>query len=158
MIKGRLQAESVLSDFMSIFKERLNFIMESFSKEGSWEQKYKNIIQWGERLSALDDSQKQDSLLVKGCQSRVWLAAGLENHQVIFKGDSDALITKGLLALMVYFYSKSSPKEILEAQPVFIQQLDLIHHLSPSRAGGLQSLNLQIKNYAKAFYMLEQKK
>ena len=140
---------------MKIFEDRSRFILDSFSKDKTWEQRYKRIIQWGSRLEVLEHSHQKDHFLVQGCQSKVWLLAELNNHLIIFKGSSDALITKGLLALMLYFYSKSRPQDVLKTPPVFIEKLDLMNHLTPSRSNGLKALTVQIQNYAKAFYMLE---
>ena len=140
---------------MKTFEERSNFILESFFKDKTWEQRYKRIIQWGNRLEPLEGFHQKDRFLVRGCQSKVWLLADFNNHLITFKGSSDALITKGLLALMLYFYSKSRPQDILKTSPIFIEKLNLMNHLTPSRSNGLKALTTQIQNYAKAFYMLE---
>ena len=140
---------------MDVFEEREKYILNSFVKDHSWEEKYRRIIHWGNQMNqTLPDSQKIDDLLVRGCQSKVWLLAVSENQKVIFKGDSDALITKGLVSLMIYFYSNSSPKDILKQPPSFINKLDLLNHLTPSRGNGLKALLLQIQNYSKAFLLL----
>ena len=109
----------------------------------------------GGHLEPLKHSQQKDRFLVRGCQSKVWLLAEFNDPLIIFKGSSSALITKGLLALMLYFYSKSRPQDVLKASPIFIEKLDLMNHLTPSRSNGLKALTVQIQNYAKAFYMLE---
>ena len=140
---------------MKLFEERSHFILDSFSEDKTWEQRYKRIIQWGNRLEPLKHSHQKDRFLVRGCQSKVWLLAEFNKPLIVFKGSSNALITQGLLALMLYFYSKSRPQDVLKAPPIFIEKLDLMNHLTPSRSNGLKALTVQIQNYAKAFYMLE---
>ena len=139
---------------MSLFKERSDFIIESFSSKKTWEEKYKHIIDWGKKLTALNSDEKKEVFLVRGCQSQVWLLSSLnEEKRVIFRGESDALITQGLLSLVLYFYSNSLPQEILKANPIFIQKIDLIQNLSPRRRGGLGALLLQIQNDAKVYVL-----
>ena len=140
---------------MSLIQEREQKIMDSFAQDSHWEDRYRRIIQWGREMDSLHDSKKNDQLLVKGCQSKVWLWSEKKNNQVFFQGDSSALITKGLLSLMIYLYSGSTPLEILQHQPEFIKKLDLLNHLTPSRSSGLGSLVQYMKNYAQAFHLME---
>lgn len=122
-----------------------------FKSAKDWEARYRIIIKEGRNLPILETEKKQDRFLVKGCQSRVWLYPEFKDGLVFFEGDSDALITKGLLALVLRYYSQLSPEEILKNPPQFIEKLNLTHHLTPSRSNGLMSLIKQVKLYAKAY-------
>ena len=135
-------------------------ILKEFSSLSSWEGRYKKIIEMGKNLPPFPEEYKTKIWLVKGCQSLVWLYASQnEKGQVVFIADSNALITKGLIALLIKYYSGLSPKEILSRpKPEFLEVLDLENHLSPTRAGGLFSLIKQIQYYAKGFYLLSQSK
>jgi cysteine desulfuration protein SufE len=127
-------------------------LIQEFSAVTSWEQKYQKIIAMGRAMTALPDQEKIDDLLVKGCQSQVWLKARLdETGRVIFLADSDALIVKGLVAILLKIYSGLTPEEILATPPTFIAELGFESNLSPSRANGLQAMVKQIKYYALAF-------
>lgn len=126
-------------------------IKREFSLFEDWTDKYKHIIKLGSKLEELPESDHKDENLVKGCQSQVWLTANLENDKVIFRADSDAAITKGLVALMIRFYSDQTPDTILSYQPEFLKQIGLAEHLSPTRANGLASMVKQMKIYAMAF-------
>ena len=143
---------------MPSIEKRASLILQSFEEDHDWESRYRKIIQWGQKMEALKDSLKEDHLLVKGCQSKVWLLAQNKKGLIVFQGDSDALITKGLLSLMIYFYSGSSGEEILKKKPQFIESLDLLNHLTPSRSSGLGSLIQTMQNYAKAFLIIEKSK
>ncbi len=105
----------------------------------------------GQKLPPLDDKFKVEENLVRGCQSQVWLTTDTENDKVIFKADSDAAITKGLVALMVDFYSGEDPDTILTSQPEFIKKIGMQEHLSPTRSNGLASMIKQMKIYAMAY-------
>ena len=128
-----------------------NRIIREFSLFEDWTEKYKHIIKLGSKLPSIDEADRVDENLVKGCQSRVWLTAELQDDKIIFKADSDAAITKGLVALMVRFYSGNTPDEILANQPAFIDKIGMAQHLSPTRANGLASMVKQMKIYAMAF-------
>ncbi len=124
-----------------------------------WEARYKRIIELGKKLEALPEEFKTEDLKVKGCQSQVWLKADLNSEGLVtFRADSDALIVKGLVYLLVHFYSERRAEEILALQPKFIENIGLAEHLSPSRANGLMAMIKQIKYYASAFQYLSQKK
>ena len=139
---------------MIMFKERSHFIVDSFSPKKTWEEKYKHIIQWGKKLDSLKSEEKKDVYLVRGCQSQVWLLSYRDEKQkVMFRGESDALITQGLLSLVLYFYSNAFPQEILKADPDFIRKIDLINNLSPRRRGGLGALIMQIQRDAQAYLL-----
>ena len=126
-------------------------IIKEFSLFEDWTEKYKYIIKLGTKLDPLPEEDHIDSNLVKGCQSQVWLTADLEDDKVIFKADSDAAITKGLVALMVRFYSGQDPEAIINTKPEFIDKIGMAQHLSPTRANGLVSMVKQMKIYAMAF-------
>jgi cysteine desulfuration protein SufE len=132
-------------------EQRQDRIIREFKVLDDWMDKYKHIIQLGTQLNPLSPEDKNDSNLVKGCQSQVWLVASYNNGQVKFEADSDAAITKGLIALVVRLYSKQSPEQILKTQPRFIHEIGMTEHLSPTRANGLASMIKQMKIYAMAF-------
>lgn len=132
--------------------ERQQQIINEFKEFKTWEDKYKYIIRLGKELPDMPDSEKRDDLKVKGCQSQVWLKADLNDQlQVIFQADSDALIVKGLIALLLRVFSGVPPDVILQSDVKFIEEIGLASHLSASRTNGLQSMIKQIKYYAQAF-------
>ena len=128
-----------------------NRIAREFNLFEDWTERYKHIIKLGSKLPPLDSSKKIDSNIVKGCQSQVWLHAELNDGRIVFEADSDAAITKGLVALMVRMYSQQTPTDILETEPTFITEIGMNEHLSPTRANGLASMVKQMKIYALAF-------
>lgn len=139
--------------------ERQEKIIQDFSVFSDWESKYKKIIELGKKMQALPDDQKSEDLKVRGCQSQVWLKAELDPEgRIRFQGDSDALIVKGLLALVLKVFSEASPAEILEAPIDFLKKLGLDSHLSPSRSNGVYAMIKQIKFYAQAFLLLQRSK
>lgn len=139
---------------MNRLKERELQILGIFKDAAGWEDRYRQIISKGQKLQGLKEELKTDDLLVKGCQSRVWIHAHMQDGMIIFQGESEALITRGLLALLLEYYSGLTPKEVLGQPPTFIEKLDLIKHLTPSRGNGLISLLKQIQSYAQAFSLL----
>lgn len=127
-------------------------IIEEFKGLQSWESKYKHIIELGKKLPPMDEADKTEDLKVKGCQSQVWLKAELNEDQTLcFQADSDALIVKGLIALLLRVFSEQKPSDIMQANVKFIETIGLASHLSASRTNGLQSMIKQIKYYASAF-------
>jgi cysteine desulfuration protein SufE len=122
-----------------------NEIVEEFGMFEQWDDKYQYIIDLGKSLAPMDDSMKTEDRLIKGCQSRVWLYTELKDGKVFFTADSDAIITKGLVALMVRVLSDHTAKEIVEAPLTFIDKIGLKDHLSPTRANGLLSMVKQMK-------------
>ncbi len=130
-------------------------IIEEFSVYDDWMDKYAYLIDLGNQLEDLDPKEKTDQNLIKGCQSRVWLVAGKNNGKLQFKGESDAVIVKGLVALLLRVVSDRTPKEIVENELHFIDDLGLKQHLSPTRANGLLAMVKQIKLYAVAYNRLE---
>ena len=127
-------------------------IIEEFEMFFDWMEKYEHIIELGKELEPLDESLKVDDNLIKGCQSRVWLAAKQNDEgEVVFSADSDAIITKGLVALMIRVLSESSPKEIAASNLHFLDAIGLHSHLSPTRSNGLLSMVKQMKMYGLAY-------
>jgi len=125
-------------------------IISEFDLFEDWVDKYNYLIEIGKSVKPLDDNYKEDKYLIKGCQSRVWLHASLENGLVVFNTDSDALITKGIAGLLVRALSNQPPKEIVNADLSFVDAIGLKEHLSPTRSNGLVSMIRQMKLYALA--------
>lgn len=126
-------------------------VIEEFADLTDWMDKYQMLIDLGNDLSELDEKYKNDSNLIDGCQSRVWLQCDYVDGQLIFTADSDALITKGIIALLIQVLFGHTPQEILDADLYFIDKIGLRQHLSPTRSNGLLSMVKQIKNYAIAY-------
>jgi len=126
-------------------------IIEEFSLFDDWMDRYEHIIGLGKVLPLISDELKQDDLLIKGCQSRVWLHANLEDGKVLFTADSDAIITKGIISLLIRVLSGQTPSEIINTDLTFIDEIGLKEHLSPTRSNGLVSMVKQMKLYALAF-------
>lgn len=126
-------------------------IIEEFELFDDWMQRYEYMIELGKSLPIIDEQYKTDDNLIKGCQSKVWVHAELKNNKVIFTADSDAIITKGIIAILIRVFSNQSPKDIIEANTEFIDEIGLKEHLSPTRANGLVSMIKQLKMYAIAY-------
>lgn len=126
-------------------------IVEEFSMFDEWMDKYEYIIEMGQNLEGVDDIHKTEENIVHGCQSRVWLHARKEDDRVIYEADSDAIITKGLIAMLIRVLSGQSPQEIMKAELTFIDKIGMREHLSPTRSNGLNSMIKQMKHYALAF-------
>jgi cysteine desulfuration protein SufE len=131
-------------------KEQQDAIIEDFSFYSDWMDKYEYIIQLGKDLPLIDDRYKTDDNLIRGCQSRVWMHAEYREGKVFFTADSDAVITKGLVSMVILVLSGHTPKEIVDAEIYFIDAIGLRNHLSPTRSNGLLSMLKQIKMYALA--------
>ena len=131
-------------------KEIQEEIIDEFSMFEDWMERYEYIIELGRSLPLINDSFKLDENLIKGCQSKVWLYSELDGDKVQFTADSDAILTKGIVALLLRVFSNQSPKDILNADTDFINEIGLKEHLSPTRANGLVSMVKQIKMYALA--------
>jgi cysteine desulfuration protein SufE len=127
-----------------------NELIEDFSFFDDWMAKYEYIIQLGKELPLIDEQYKKDEYLIRGCQSKVWLHAGYKDDKVIFTADSDAIITKGLVSLMVKVLSGHTPEAVAAADLYFIDRIGLKEHLSPTRANGLLAMVKQMKLYALA--------
>ncbi len=131
-------------------KETQDIIIEEFSMFPDWMEKYEYLIELGKGLESIEERGKQEKNLIKGCQSRVWLDAKFEDGKLVFKADSDAIITKGIVSLLVRVFSGRMPREILEADLTFLDTIGLKEHLSPTRANGLLAMIEQIRMYAVA--------
>lgn len=123
-------------------------IIDEFSMFDDWMDRYEYIIELGKSLPIIDDQFKLDENLIKGCQSKVWLYSELENDTIKYSADSDAILTKGIVAILLRVYSGQKPRDILTAETSFIDEIGLKEHLSPTRANGLVSMIKQIKMYA----------
>ncbi len=136
---------------MKNIKEKEQELIAEFELFDDWMDKYNYIIEMGKSLPEFDDKYKEDKYLIKGCQARVWLHAALENGRVEFRADSDALITKGIAALLIRVLSGSEPYEIVESDMTFVDRIGLKEHLSQTRSNGLLNMIKQMKLYALAF-------
>jgi cysteine desulfuration protein SufE len=132
-------------------------IIETFELFDDWEQKYEYIIDLGKKLSDLDEQYKTDDNIIKGCQSVVWLHADFKDGKVIFEGDSQAIIVKGLVSMLLKVLSGHTPDEILEADLYFINKTGLTSHLAQTRSNGLASMVKQMKTYALAYKTLQER-
>lgn len=125
--------------------------MEEFSQFDDWMDKYNYLIELGRSLPLIDEKYKTDQYLISGCQSRVWVSAELVDGKLVFKADSDAVITKGIASLLVRVMTNQTPREILDAELGFLDKIGLREHLSPTRSNGLTSMVKQMKLYALVF-------
>ena len=123
-------------------------LVDEFSMFDDWMDRYQYLIDLGKSLPIIDTQFKLDENLIKGCQSKVWLYSELENNKIKYTADSDAILTKGIAALLIRVYSGQKPADILSAETNFIDAIGLKEHLSPTRANGLVSMIKQIKMYA----------
>jgi len=130
-------------------------IVDEFSMFEDWMDKYAYLIEIGNELKPLDPKDKNDQNLIKGCQSRVWLVAEMQDGTIDFRGESDAVIVKGLVALLLRVVSGRTPKELIENELHFIDDLGLKQHLSPTRSNGLLAMVKQIRLYAVAYSKIE---
>jgi len=133
-------------------------IVEEFSGFEDWMDKYAYLIEIGNEMTPIDAKYKVESNLIRGCQSRVWLHQEFADGKIVFEAESDALIVKGLVALLLRIYSDRTPKEILESEPRFIDEIGLRQHLSPTRSNGLLAMVKQMKLYALAYEKISAKK
>lgn len=136
---------------MKSILEKQNRIIEEFSAFDDWMDRYNLLIEKGRSCPVLPDSEKSESLLIKGCQSRVWIKAELKDGKMYFEADSDAVITKGIASLLIEVFSGESPQDVMEAPTDFLEKIGLKEHLSPTRSNGLNAMLKQIKLYALAF-------
>ncbi len=131
-------------------KEIQDEIIDDFSMFEDWEDRYQHMIDLGKSLPIIDEKYKTDDNLIKGCQSKVWLHCEKDNEKIKFTADSDAILTKGIIALLLEVYSGQKSEDILADDMSFIDKIGLKEHLSPTRANGLVSMLKQIKMYAVA--------
>ena len=132
---------------MSIAEE----IIEVFSMFDDWMEKYEYLIELGKSLPIIDVDKKTDDNIIKGCQSKVWLDAKYDEGKINYFADSDAILTKGIIAVLIRVFNHKTPQEILDTNTDFIDEIGLKEHLSPTRANGLVSMVKQIKLYALAY-------
>lgn len=125
--------------------------MDEFSLFDDWMEKYEHMIGLGKSLPLIKDEYKTEDNIIKGCQSKVWVHAELDNDRIVFTADSDAIITKGIIAILIRTFSNQKPQDIIEANTEFIDEIGLKEHLSPTRANGLVSMVKQLKLYAIAY-------
>jgi cysteine desulfuration protein SufE len=128
-----------------------NEIIEEFSVFEDWMDKYEYIIELGKSVPMIEETQKTEANLIKGCQSRVWLSSEYRDGKIFFAADSDAIITKGIISLLVRVFNGRTPQEILSSDFRFVEKIGLKDNLSPTRANGLVSMIKQIQNYAVAY-------
>ncbi|WP_278784321.1 SufE family protein [Prevotella histicola] len=131
--------------------EAQDAVIEEFSDFTDWMDKYQMLIDLGNELEPLDEQYKNEQNLIDGCQSRVWLQCDEKDGKLVFTSDSDALITKGIIALLIQVLDNHTPQEIIDADLYFIDKIGLRQHLSPTRSNGLLSMVKRIKAYALAF-------
>ena len=136
---------------MANIQDIQNDIIDEFSMFDDWEERYQYMIDLSKTLPLIDDNYKTEDNIIKGCQSKVWVHAELKNDKIIFTADSDAIITKGIIAILIRVFSNQRPKDIMEADTKFIDDIGLKEHLSPTRANGLVSMIKQLKMYAIAY-------
>ncbi|MGN6163593.1 MAG: SufE family protein [Flavisolibacter sp.] len=125
-------------------------IVEEFSLFDTWDERYEYIIDLGKRLPLLDEQYKKDENKVRGCQSTVWLVADYKDGKILYKAESDAVIVKGLISMLIRVLSNHSPDEIIEARLDFINKIGMMSHLAQTRSNGLLAMVKQMKNYALA--------
>ena len=141
---------------MKTINELQDEVVAEFSDFDDWMDKYQTLIDLGNDLEPLDDKYKTEQNLIDGCQSRVWLQCDMVDGRLVFTADSDALIVKGIIALLIQVLSNHTPKEILDADLYFIDKIGLREHLSPTRSNGLLAMVKQIKAYALAYEVKEE--
>ena len=132
-------------------KEIQNEIVDEFSMFDDWMERYEYIIELGKGLPIIEEQYKTEDNIIKGCQSKVWVHAEEKDGKVIFSADSDAILTKGIIAILIRAFSNQTPAAILEANTDFVDEIGLKEHLSATRANGLVSMIKKIKLYALAF-------
>ena len=143
---------------MKTINELQDEVVEEFSDFDDWMDKYQMLIDLGNDLETLDDKYKTEQNLIDGCQSRVWVQCDYADGKLVFTADRDALIVKGIIALLIQVLSGHTPKEILDADLYFIDKIGLRDHLSPTRSNGLLAMVKQIKAYALAYEAKENEK
>ena len=131
--------------------EQQDEIIEEFSQFDDWMDRYQLLIDMGEEQAPLDEADKTDANLIDGCQSRVWLQCDYEDGKLVFTADSDALIVKGIIALLIRVLSGHTPTEIMDTDLYFVEKIGLKDHLSPTRSNGLLAMIKQIRMYALAY-------
>lgn len=136
---------------MSNIQQIQEEIVDEFAMFDDWMQRYEYMIELGKALPLIDDKYKTEDYIIKGCQSKVWVYADMKEDKVVFTADSDAIITKGIIAILIRVFSHQKPTDIIKANTAFIDEIGLKEHLSPTRANGLVSMIKQLKMYALAY-------
>jgi cysteine desulfuration protein SufE len=136
---------------MTTIHDKEEQLVNEFSSFEDWMDKYNHLIELGKSLPVIDERYKTDQYMISGCQSKVWLHARLEGGRVMFSADSDAIITRGIISMLVGVLSGEMPDDILEAKMDFVDRIGLKEHLSPTRSNGLNAMIRQMKLYAMAF-------
>jgi cysteine desulfuration protein SufE len=126
-------------------------IIDDFSLMDEWDEKYAYIIELGKKLSPLPEEHKTDKNIIKGCQSKVWMISSFDNNKVTYHADSDAIIVKGLISLLIKIYSGHPPDEIIHTEPYFIDKIGMRQHLSMTRSNGLAAMVKEMKLHALAY-------
>ena len=126
-------------------------IVDAFSLFDTWEEKYEYIIDLGKQLTPLEEKYKKPENVIKGCQSTVWLVTDYADGKIFYKADSDAVIVKGLISMLIKVFSGHTPDEILDAKLDFIREIGMMNHLAQTRSNGLLAMIRQMKNYALAY-------
>ena len=134
-----------------MIQDRIAEVIKEFNSQTSWEGKYKELINFGKNMPAYPEEFRTEDNKVRGCQSQVWLHSSFEDGKIVFEADSDASIVKGVIAILIKVYSGSTPQEILNTPPTFLEDIELKQHLSMSRSNGLASMLKQINIYAFAY-------
>lgn len=136
---------------MQTIQDIQNDIIDEFSMFEDWEERYQYMIDLGKTLPLIEEKFKTEANIIKGCQSKVWVHAEMQGDKIVFTADSDAIITKGIIAILIRVFSNQHPKDIIDADTAFIDKIGLKEHLSPTRANGLVSMIKQLKMYAIAY-------
>jgi cysteine desulfuration protein SufE len=137
--------------------KRIETVKERFNKFDNWEDKYREVIKFGKNLEELSTDEQQEKFKVKGCQSQVWLKPSFKSGIIHFKAASDAVLVRGIIAIIVEVYSGSKPEEIIAAKAGFLQDIGISEHLSMNRTNGLASMIKQVQMYAMIFKSLADK-
>lgn len=132
-------------------KEIQENLVDEFSMFEDWIEKYEYMIDLGKTMPLIDENLKTEDRIIKGCQSKVWLNAELNDGKIVYTADSDAIITKGIIAILIRVFSNQEPQDILDSDTEFIDKIGMKEHLSPTRANGLVSMIKQMKLYAVAY-------
>ena len=130
-------------------EKKISFIINDFEFFDNWEEKYEHLIDLGNNISKLNQSERIEKNLIKGCQAQVWLICKIENRKLILRGDSDAIITKGLVGLLIAVYDGASPKEIVNSDSSFLEKTGLSKHLSMTRSNGINEMRKKIISFCK---------
>lgn len=136
---------------------KIQDLIKLFTRHSDWEERYRELVKMGKALPELEESLKGEKYRIRGCQSQVWLVPELKDGKVLFRGDSDAMLVKGIVALLVNAYSGLSPDEILALKPDFLKEIGITEHLSMNRTNGLANMVKQIQMYGVAFKSLTEK-